>query len=30
LEKFSPKEEVEEEPNIDPRWEALKKLKEKN
>ena len=30
LEKFSPKEEVEEEPSIDPRWEALKKLKDKN
>ena len=30
LEKFSPKEEVEEEQDIDPRWEALKKLKDKN
>ncbi|MET3537398.1 YceD family protein [Chryseobacterium limigenitum] len=29
LEKFSPKE-VEEEPESDPRWEALKKLKDKN
>lgn len=28
LEKFSPQEEVEEEPAIDPRWEALKKLKD--
>ena len=30
LEKFSPQEEIEEEPEIDPRWEALKKLKDKN
>ena len=30
LEKFSPKEEVEEEKEVDPRWEALKKLKDKN
>ena len=30
LERFSPKEIVEEEPAIDPRWEALKKLKDKN
>jgi uncharacterized metal-binding protein YceD (DUF177 family) len=30
LEKFSPKEEVAEEPESDPRWEALKKLKDKN
>ncbi|MFP3594059.1 YceD family protein [Chryseobacterium sp. SIMBA_038] len=31
LEKFSPKEtEEEEEPQSDPRWEALKKLKDKN
>ena len=28
LEKFSPKDVVEEEPVIDPRWEALKKLKD--
>ncbi len=28
LEKFSPKDTVEEEPEIDPRWEALKKLKD--
>ena len=28
LEKFGPKEVVEEEPVIDPRWEALKKLKD--
>lgn len=28
LEKFSPKDTVEEEPDIDPRWEALKKLKD--
>ena len=28
LEKFSPKDAVEEEPEIDPRWEALKKLKD--
>ena len=30
LEKFSPKDEIEEEPESDPRWEALKKLKDKN
>lgn len=30
LEKFSPKEEIEEEPKSDPRWEALKKLKDNN
>lgn len=30
LEKFSPKDETEEEPESDPRWEALKKLKDKN
>lgn len=30
LEKFSPKDEVDEEPESDPRWEALKKLKDKN
>ena len=30
LEKFGPKEEVEEEKEVDPRWEALKKLKDKN
>ena len=30
LEKFSPKEEIVEEPKSDPRWEALKKLKDKN
>ena len=30
LEKFSPKEEMEEEKEVDPRWEALKKLKDKN
>ncbi len=30
LEKFSPKDETEEEPQSDPRWEALKKLKDKN
>lgn len=30
LEKFSPKDEIEEEPASDPRWEALKKLKDKN
>jgi len=30
LEKFSPKEEVTEEPKSDPRWEALKNLKDKN
>ena len=30
LERFSPKEPVKEEPVIDPRWEALKKLKDKN
>ena len=28
LEKFSPQEEIEEEPAIDPRWEALKKFKD--
>lgn len=28
LERFSPKEAVEEQPVIDPRWEALKKLKD--
>ncbi|QDP84662.1 DUF177 domain-containing protein [Chryseobacterium sp. SNU WT5] len=30
LEQFSPKEDIEEEPESDPRWEALKKLKDKN
>ncbi len=30
LEKFSPEEVVEEEVEIDPRWEALKKLKDKS
>ena len=30
LEKFSPKDEPAEEPQSDPRWEALKKLKDKN
>jgi uncharacterized metal-binding protein YceD (DUF177 family) len=31
LEKFSPKEsEEEKEPKDDPRWDALKKLKDKN
>ncbi|WP_313504069.1 YceD family protein [Kaistella carnis] len=30
LERFSPEEEIEEEPKSDPRWEALKKLKDKN
>lgn len=30
LEKFSPKEEITEEPKSDPRWEALKNLKDKN
>lgn len=30
LEKFSPKEEIVEEEISDPRWEALKKLKDKN
>lgn len=30
LEKFSPKEEIEKTPEIDPRWEALQKLKDKN
>ena len=30
LKKFSPIEEIEEEPESDPRWEALKKLKDKN
>ncbi|WP_226063098.1 YceD family protein [Kaistella polysaccharea] len=30
LNKFSPEEVIEEEPAIDPRWEALKKLKDKN
>ena len=30
LDQFSPKEEVEEEPISDPRWDALKKLKDKN
>lgn len=30
LEKFSPKEEIEKEQEIDPRWNALKKLKNKN
>ena len=30
LEKFSPKDEIEKEPESDPRWEALKKLKDKN
>lgn len=28
LEKFSPQEDIEEEPVSDPRWEALKKLKD--
>lgn len=30
LNRFSPKEEIEEAPVTDPRWEALKKLKDKN
>ena len=30
LEKFRPEEEIEEEQAIDPRWEALKKLKDKS
>lgn len=30
LERFSPKEEIEEELKSDPRWEALKKLKDNN
>jgi len=30
LEKFSPKEIEEEEQKVDPRWEALKKLRDKN
>ncbi|RZJ50811.1 MAG: DUF177 domain-containing protein, partial [Chryseobacterium sp.] len=30
LEKFSPKEIEEKEQEVDPRWEALKKLKDKN
>jgi len=30
LDKFSPKEVEEKEPESDPRWEALKKLKDKN
>lgn len=30
LKKFSPPEEIEEEPKSDPRWEALKKLKDNN
>ena len=30
LEQYSPREAIEEEPNSDPRWEALKKLKDKN
>ena len=30
LERFSPEEEIEEEQESDPRWEALKKLKDKN
>ncbi len=30
LNQFSPKEEVQEEPVTDPRWEALKKLKDNN
>ena len=30
LEKFSPKETEEKEEEVDPRWEALKKLKDKN
>lgn len=30
LEKFSPKEDITEEPESDPRWEALKNLKDKN
>ncbi len=30
LEKFLPQEEVEKEPESDPRWEALKNLKNKN
>ena len=30
LNRFSPGEEIEEEPESDPRWEALKKLKDNN
>ena len=30
LEKFSPKDEIVEEPKSDPRWEALKNLKDNN
>lgn len=30
VEKFSPKKEIKEEPKSDPRWEALKKLKDNN
>jgi uncharacterized metal-binding protein YceD (DUF177 family) len=30
LEKYSPKDEIEEEPEGDPRWDALKKLRDKN
>lgn len=30
LKKFSPKEDITEEPKSDPRWEALKNLKDKN
>ena len=30
LEKYSPKEETVEEPEVDPRWDALKILKDKN
>ena len=30
LDKFSPKEDEEEEQNSDPRWDALKNLKNKN
>ncbi len=30
LEKYKPQEEVEKEPEADPRWEALRKLKDKN
>ena len=30
IEKFSPKDEIKEEEDVDPRWEALKKLKGKN
>ncbi len=30
LEQFTPKEEIKEEPKSDPRWDALKNLKDKN